>query len=341
MPINKKIALPVAVAIVVALAVVYFLTRSGDPDELVLQGNVDIRQVELPFADSERIAEVLVDEGDVVKAGQVLARLDTGRLLPRVQQSEARVAAQSEGLRRLRNGTRPEETSQARAALAAAQAEAANAHSQYERLKQIRDSSDGRAVSAQDLDAAQAAVRMSEARVETNRKALDLAVAGPRAEDIAQAEAQLDGAEAELRLLRRQLKDAELLAPSDAVVRSRLLEPGEWANPQRAVLSLAVTNPKWVRAYAPELALGRLRVGMPASVTIDSSPKTPINGSLGFISSVAEFTPKTVQTEELRTSLVYEVRVFVQDHDDRLRLGMPATVRFDLTDAAPGEGSAK
>ena len=140
----------------------------------------------------------------------------------------------------------------------------------------------------------------------------------------------MQGAQAELALLQRQLQDAELIAPTDAVVRNRLMEPGEFATPQRPVLSLALTTPKWVRAYAPETALGHLRAGMPATVTIDSYPDAPLKGSIGFISSVAEFTPKTVQTEELRTSLVYEIRVFVEDPENRLRLGMPATVRFDL-----------
>ncbi|MGH8174752.1 MAG: HlyD family efflux transporter periplasmic adaptor subunit [Steroidobacter sp.] len=330
---NKKIAIAaVGVVLAIAALTVYFIGGDDETDELVLHGNVDIRQVELPFADSERIAEVLVREGDRVRAGQVLARLETQRLLPRVRQAEARVAAQAEGLRKLRNGTRPEETAQARAAVGAAQAEAVNARSQYERLKGISESSDGRAVSKLDLDAAQAALQISEARVETQRKSLELALAGPREEDIGQAQAQLDGAQAELALLQRQLHDAELVAPTDAVVRSRLMEPGELATPQRPVFSLAVTDPKWVRAYASEGSLGHLRMGMPAQVRIDSFPEAPLTGSLGFISSVAEFTPKTVQTEELRTSLVYEVRVFVQDPEDRLRLGMPATVYFDLSD---------
>jgi len=327
---NKKIATAVLAAVLIIAAAVYLLTRDRGGDELVLHGNVDIRQIELPFADSERIAEVLVREGDRVEAGQVLARLETNRLLPRLRQAEARVSAQAEALRRLRNGTRPEEIAQARAALSAARAEAANAHSQYERLQGISESSNGRAVSKQDLDATHAALEMGEARAQSQRKALELALAGPREEDIAQAQAQLEGAQAELALLQRQLKDAELLAPVDAVVRNRLMEAGELATPQRPVYSLAVTDPKWVRAYASETALGHLQVGMSAKVTIDSFPDTPLDGSLGFISSVAEFTPKTVQTEELRTSLVYEVRVFVPDPENRLRLGMPATVRFDM-----------
>lgn len=327
---NKKIPLLIIAAIVLIVVIVRVLTGDDDANRLVLHGNVDIRQVELPFADSERIAEVLVREGDRVAAGQVVARLQTERLLPLVQQAEARVAAQSQALLRLKNGTRPEEIAQARAALAAAEADAANARSQYERTQGISEASKGRAVSEQDIDVVRAALRTSEARVETQRKALELALAGPREEDIAQAEAQLEGARAELALLRRQLQDAELVAPTDAVVRNRLMEPGEFATPQRPVVSLAVTTPKWIRAYAAETALGHLKPGMPASVTIDSFPDTALQGSLGFISSVAEFTPKTVQTEELRTSLVYEVRVFVDDPDDRLRLGMPATVRFDF-----------
>ncbi len=339
---NNKVRIVVAVAAVLLIAlVIYLFTRGEDNDALVLHGNVDIRQVELPFAESERIAEVLVREGDHVEAGQVVARLQTERLVPRVQQAEAQLAAQTQALLRLRNGTRPEEIAQARAALAAAEADAVNARSQYERTQSISESSNGRAVSQQDLDAARAALRTSEAQVESQRKALELALAGPRKEDIAQAEAQMAGARAELALLQRQLQDAELIAPTDAVVRNRLMEPGEFATPQRPVLSLAVTTPKWVRAYAPETALGHLRAGMPATVTIDSYPDGPLKGSIGFISSVAEFTPKTVQTEELRTSLVYEIRVFVEDPENRLRLGMPATVRFDLnsksTDTETGQ----
>jgi HlyD family secretion protein len=338
---RKKIALPLAAALLVAAVVVYLLARGGDADELVLHGNVDIRQVELPFADSERIAAVFVREGERVRAGQTLARLETARLEARLQGAEARAAAQAEVLRRLENGARPEEIAQARAALASARAEAANARSHYERLQSVARSSEGRAVSELDLEAGRAALDVSEAQVESSRKALELMLAGAREEDIAQARAELEAARAEVALLKRQLEDAELRAPTDAVVRSRLMEPGELATPQRPVFSLAVTDPKWVRAYAPEWALGRLRLGAAAAVITDSFPDEPLDGELGFISSVAEFTPKTVQTEDLRTSLVYEVRVFVNDPAGRLRLGMPATVRFDLSDAPPASAASR
>lgn len=328
---NRKI-LAIVVAVILALALlIWFLNRDKHSDVIVLHGNVDLRQVDLPFNDSERIAEVLVEEGTQVRAGQVLARLDTGRLLPRIKQAEAKVAAQSEMLRKLRNGARPEEIAQARAALAAAEAETTNARSQIQRLRSISEASNGRAVSPQDLEAATAQARTSEAQLKNSQESLQLVLAGPREEDIATAKAQLDAAEADLALLQRQLRDAELVAPIDGVIRSRLMEPGELATPQRPVFSIAIAHPKWVRAYVSESDLGRVNVGMRASVSIDSAPDHAIDGSVGFISSTAEFTPKTVQTEELRTSLVYEVRIFVQDDADRLRLGMPATVRIDTT----------
>jgi len=166
---------------------------------------------------------------------------------------------------------------------------------------------------------------MSEAQAENVRKALELTLAGPRREDIDQAKAQLDAAQADLALLKRQLADLELISPTDGVVRNRLMEPGELATPQRPIVSIAITNPKWIRAYVSEADLRHIRIGTPASVTVDSAADSPLRGTVKFISSTAEFTPKTVQTEELRTSLVYEVRVFVEDNDDRLRLGMPAT----------------
>jgi HlyD family secretion protein len=328
--VNKK-AIPLAIVglLLLGLIAYWIFGRSDDSGVVVLHGNVDLRQVELPFNDAERIAEVLVDEGTTVKAGQVLARLDTGRLVPRVQQAEARAVVQSEALRKLRNGARPEEVAQARAAVNAAQAEAANAQSQFKRLQGISDESKGRAVSPQDLEAASTAARMSEAQAENTRKALELTLAGPRKEDIDQAKAQLDAAQADLALLKRQLADAELVSPTDGVIRNRLMEPGELATPQRPVFSIAITTPKWIRAYLSEADLSRIKVGAPAKVTTDSSADAPVEGSVGFISSTAEFTPKTVQTEELRSSLVYEIRVFVDDRDDRLRLGMPATVTID------------
>nr|WP_229420534.1 HlyD family efflux transporter periplasmic adaptor subunit [Pseudoduganella albidiflava] len=300
-----------------------------NPDAIVLHGNVELRQVSLAFNASERIARLAVDEGQRVVAGQMLGELDTRTLALRLDAARAQAEARQQVLRRLRAGSRPEEVAQARANTAAVQADADLAQRQLERLRATWRESNGRAVSQQDLDAAQASARTAAARLESMRKAQQLVQAGAREEEVAEAQAQLNAARADIALMERQMAEARLTAPVDAIVRSRLMEPGDMASPQRPVYTLAIADPKWVRAWIAEADLGRIRPGMAASIAIDSQPGQPLPGRVGYISSVAEFTPKTVQTEELRTALVYEVRVLADDRADRLRLGMPATVHID------------
>jgi HlyD family secretion protein len=322
-------------AVVLASAGVYWWsTRTeNDAKELVLYGNVDLRQVDVAFNNSERIAAILVQEGDRVRKGQILARLDTSRLEPQLAQVEAQAVAQRFVLQRLRNGSRPEEIAQARANVEAAKADALNARLQYERLKSAAELSAGRAVRLQDVDNAKAALGVAEARLAVNQRTLDLALAGPRKEEIAEAAARLRAGEAQTALLRQQLADSQLMAPVDGVVRTRVMEVGEMASPQKAVLSLAIIDPKWVRVYVSEPNLGKVNHGMAAGVAVDSFPDRRFEGWVGFISPVAEFTPKQVQTEDLRSSLVYELRVFVKDPADVLRLGMPATAYLPLESA--------
>jgi HlyD family secretion protein len=327
---NARIAILIVSIVVIGAAIWWWRGRHQSPTELRLYGNVDLRQVELPFNDSERVAAVYVQEGDRVSAGQVLARLDTSRLAPQVAKAEADLAVQAQAVERLHHGNRPEEIAQAEANVAAAAADADNARAQFERLHVLSASSSGRAVSRQEMDSAKAALDMAQARLAVNRKALTLEQVGPRKEDIAQAEAQLRADQAQLAMIQQQFKDAELTAPLAAVVRSRIVEPGEMSSPQKSAFTLAITDPKWVRVYVAETDLGAVREGKSASVTVDAFPGRSFTGRVGFISPVAEFTPKSVETTELRSSLVYEVRVFVNDAQDELRLGMPATVYLAL-----------
>src|SRR6266498_1994646 len=323
----KRAVLVVALigGLVLVGGLIWWLTqRAHEAPELVLHGNVDLRQVELAFNNSERIAAVLVQEGDRVRRGQVLARLDTSRLEPQLAQVEAQAAAQRQVVQRLRTGSRPEEIARA----------------QYERWQSAASISGGRAVRQQDVDNAKTALQVAEAKLIVSQRALDLALAGPRKEEVAENEARFRANEAQAALLRQQLADSQLVAPVDAVVRTRVMEPGEMASPQKPVFSLAITDPKWVRVYVSEPDLGKVRPGMTTWVTVDSFPKRRFEGWVGFISPVAEFTPKSVQTEELRTSLVYEVRVFVKDEAHELRLGMPASAHVSLQQKAPNATAA-
>src|SRR5574341_2287955 len=161
------------VAAVAAASLTWWLAhRAEETRELVLYGNVDLRQVQLSFNNSERIAEVLVQEGNRVRRGQLLARLDTRRLEPQVAQAEAQVAAQQQVVRRLRSGSRPEEIAQARANVESAKADAVNARQQYERIKSAAEMSAGRAVRQQDVDSAKAALEVAEAKLVVNQRAL-------------------------------------------------------------------------------------------------------------------------------------------------------------------------
>jgi HlyD family secretion protein len=327
---NKKLIIPAAAALLALLAgVLWWQGQTGSrAGELLLHGNVDIRQISLAFDGTGRIAELHSEEGDRVKAGAVLAVLDTRTLTLQADQAQAQIEVQQQTLLRLTRGSRPQEIAEARNQQAEAEADAQRAQSDLERLQGIFTRTGGRAVSAQDLDRARSAAQAGRARAEALRQAKRLTELGPRAEDIGAAQAQLAASEAQLALLKHQIDLGTLRAPADAVVRSRLLEPGDMVTPQRPVLALALTQPKWVRVYVSEPDLGRVRAGMAAQVTTDSHPDQPIPGTVGYISSVAEFTPKSVETQELRTSLVYEVRVLVDDPGDRLRLGQPATVRL-------------
>jgi len=311
----------------VALALTGCSARDGDA--LVLHGNVDIRQISLAFEEPGRITTLWAEEGDRVKAGAMLARLDTTTFQLQADQAEAQLAAQSQTLLKLRNGSRPEDITQAAARLDQAKADAARAADDVTRLKGIAAHTAGQAISAEDLDHATRLAATAAAKVRELDAALRLARIGPRAEDIANADAQMRAAKAQLAQLRHAVDLGTLRAPADAVVRSRLLEPGDMASAQRPVFALALVHPKWVRVYVGEPDLGRVRMGLGARVSSDSRPGQAIAGHVGYISSVAEFTPKSVETEELRTNLVYEVRVLVDDPADRLRLGQPVTVRLD------------
>ena len=324
---KKKIILPVIIAVIAFSGWSVYNKRSESKD-IVLYGNVDIRQVSLSFNANERINEIYVEEGDVVKKGQLLASLDTENLQLQIEKSKAKIEAQEYAVLRLKNGTRPKEISQKLAKLNAAKAEAENAKILLQRVQNTYADSDGQSVSKQEIDDARSKVKVTSAQVKEAGDVYQLALSGPRKEDISEAEAQLKSARAELAIQEYLLSQTQLKSPVDAVVRSRLQEPGDMASPQRPTFLLALNEKKWIRAYIQETQLESVKPGMEVDIYIDGYSNNPIKGQIGYISSVAEFTPKTVQTEELRTSLLYEIKVYVDDDKDVLRMGMPATIKI-------------
>ena len=327
MAAKKKAVLFLAACLLGLAAYLYHaFCQQDNQEELVLQGNVDVREVSLAFRQSDRILEMLAEEGDRVQKGQVLARLDTQELKLQLQRLNAEIAAQQSTVDKLHNGTRPEEIRQAEGNLRQAQAAAEHAAGVYQRKRDIYTSIAG--ISQQELDNAYHDMEAKQATMSVAEAALQEAKAGPRQEDIAGAEAGLQALRNEQLRYIYLLSQYELQAPDDGVIRSRLLEAGDMASPSKPVFKMSLPGKKWVRAYVPETELGRVYEGQQARVYIDSLPGKAIDGQVGYISGTAEFTPKHVQTEELRTSLVYEVRVYVDDADNVLRLGMPATVRI-------------
>ena len=333
----KRVRIVILVLLVGGLAAAFWFWQQRGPraaeDRLLLYGNVDIRQVQLAFNGNERIAALLVEEGDRVKAGQLLARLDTQRLEPKAASREAQVQAQREVVARLEAGNRPEEVRKAKADLEAARADVVNAELTYQRVIQLATQG---VEPPQRKDDVRAALDVAKAREAAAKEAYDLMVLGPRKEDIAAAKATLQAYEADLALARRELADAQLYAPTNGVIRNRLLETGDMASPQKPVFTVALDDPVWVRAYVPETDLGKIRTGMKAVVTTDSfTNRYP--AWIGFISPTAEFTPKSVETTEVRTKLVYEVRAFVPNPQGELRLGMPAVVTVPLNQPQSAE----
>ena len=321
-PVRSTLAALVAAALV--LSACSDDRRSGDRSApLTLYGNVDIREVQLAFQDAGRIRALPVDEGARVAAGQVVAELDPTRYQLELQRLNGEVAAQTQVLARLRQGSRPQEVARARAAAASARASLADAATQLARKQQLRTTN---RISVQEVDTARTRVETLQANLKAAEEEVSLVVEGPRQEDIAAAEAGLAALEAARDLAAQRLEDTRLLAPASGVIRTRILEPGAMAAPGAPVFTLALTDPLWVRAYISEPDLGLVHEGMRAEVRTDTLPDKTYQGWVGFISSTAEFTPKTVETTELRTKLVYRARIFVCDPQEELRLGMPVTV---------------
>lgn len=327
---NKKILAALIAAAVLASALGAWLYLRGErpaDGTISLHGNVDIRQVELAFDASGRIAAIEVREGDTVEAGQVLARLDTVRQRFALAQAQAQAVAQREVVKRLLAGSRPEEIRQARAQRDAARVALDDAEAYYRREQSLVER---KFVSQQQADSARFAVDKARAQWQAAAASARLAELGPRQEEIATARATLVAYEAAAAQLLHDVDQGVLLAPSAGIIDKRILEVGDMASSQKTVFTLTLNDPLWVRVWLPEDQLGRIPTGALATVHTDSHPDKSYTAWVGTVSPSAEFTPKSVETAEVRSSLVYQARIYVCDGARELRQGMPATVRIAL-----------
>ena len=253
-----------------------------------------------------------------------MALLDDRPMRESLAVTEARVLQARARLDRFNTGSRPQEIQQAEARVTEAQAALENAIQEKARQQELFDSG---LSSKRDLDAIIASHDQAAARLDANKEALALAVEGYREEEIAEAKAGLVAALAQRDQVQTSVEDARLVAPSTGVIQTRVREPGAMMAVGAPVYTLSLTDTVYVRAYVSEARLGKVVPGSTVYVYTDSSDQR-YQGQVGFISPRAEFTPKTVETPELRTDLVYRLRIVVANPGQGLRQGMPVTVEL-------------
>ena len=292
---------------------------------LTLFGNVEIRRVNLGFRVSGRISEILFEEGDTVKKGETIARLDREPYEDALAIAATQVEGAKESLAKLEAGNRPQEIEQARATLNERLASLNVLESELRRSEQLLER---RAITEQDFETVQARRDEAEARKVLAEENLNLLIEGFRKEDIAVGKAKYSEAKANLKRAETTLTDTVLLCPNDGILLTRIEEVGSVVNAGQIIAALSLKDVVWVYVYVPEPQLGKLAHGMKAEIITDTRPNKPYHGHVGYISPEAEFTPKNVETTELRTSLVYRVRIIADNPDDGLRQGMPVTVRL-------------
>jgi membrane fusion protein YbhG len=360
----------------VALVWLEACSRNGNRP-IRVSGNIEVTDAELSFKIPGRVEARLVDEGQMVKAGQTVAVLDSKELSQEVGLRRAEVGAAQAALAELEAGSRPEEIAQAKAAaeqaqerleeleagsrpqeINAAEAAYASARADAKRLAddftRYRGLYQKQLVSTQQYDAARTASEMAQARESEAKEHLGLvkegprkeeiaqaraALAqaqeyhalvkeGPRREDIAQARARLDQTRQSLAVSDTRLGYATLASPMSGVVLSKSIEPGEYVSAGTPIVTVADLEHVWLRGYVNETDLGRVKLGQQARVTTDTYPGKVYQGRVSFISSQAEFTPKSVQTEKVRVKLVYRIKMDIQNPHLELKPGMPADAQI-------------
>jgi HlyD family secretion protein len=322
-----------AAAIAAGLYLYPRLTRKTEPqNQLTLSGNIEAHESLVSFKVQGRIMNLPIEEGQWVQPGALLARLDDADYQQKVRINEATVNVRESNLALLLAGTREQEVSASQQTMLNAQADVEEKKIDDDRAHRLFSKDE---VSAQDRDLADTALKRAEATFRAAQQRYNEAVEGTRKEDIAIARANLKQADADLGLSRVNLDYTTLRAPSAGVITVREAELGEVVIPGTPVVTLADLDHIWLRAYIAETDLGRIHWGQEATITTDTYPGKQYPGRISFISSSAEFTPKSVQTYKERVTLVYRIKIDIDNPNHELKPGMPADARIDLAAAKP------
>ncbi|MBO8154576.1 efflux RND transporter periplasmic adaptor subunit [Thermovirga sp.] len=329
---KKKLAF--ILVILFATASLGFVYLRGKPKEaqdenINVSGNIETTEARIGFKIAGRVIERLVDEGDFVEKGQVIALLDDTDLKHELTLREAELESAQAKLAELESGYRQEEVQAARARLEGAVAELNFQKKELERFKKLFQE---QVISKQEFDRIQANYKNAMSKVAEARQKLNLLLAGPRSEEIQQAKAAVERAKALKALAVAKLSYSTLKAPFRGVVLSKSVEPGEYVQPGTPIVTIGKLEKVWLRAYINETDLGKVKLGQKAKVTTDTYPNKFYWGKLAFISSEAEFTPKNIQTEEERVKLVYRIKIDIPNPNNELKPGMPADAEIILNE---------
>jgi HlyD family secretion protein len=330
----------ILIVILLAAAVatgIYFYPRwkatPAPTNEIVLSGNIEAHESLLSFKVQGRIIDLPIEEGQQVKQDDLLARLEDADFKQKVRIDEANVAVRQSNLALTLAGTREQEIEALQQSVIDAQADFALKKIDNDRARQLFSKDE---ISAQDRDHAATALQRSEAALKAAQQRLDEAQEGSRKEDIAIAHANLDQAKANLGLSRINAGYTTLRAPAAGIITVRQAELGEVIAPGSPVVSLADLDHIWLRSYIAETDLGRIRWGQDATVTTDTYPGKQYHGRISFIAPNAEFTPKSVQTYKERVTLVYRIKIDVDNPNHELKPGMPADAHIQLAPSQNG-----
>jgi HlyD family secretion protein len=288
-------------------------------------GNVDVRTVSLAFQVSGKIDSISFEEGQKVKKGDVLATLDNALYKEYLKQIEAQIEVQKAQIQKLEKGYRKEEIEKARATMEQKKVLMENAKNTFQRYEKLFTT---KSTSEENYDSVKTAYESEKALYDYAKSSLDLLENGYEKEDILSAKAQLSALESQKNQHQIHLNDTKLYAPSDGMILTRVYEVGSIVNASQVVVEMAKEDEYWIRSYMSEKYLGLIKPGMKALIYTDSNKDKVYEGEVSFVSPLAEFTPKSVQTEDLRTDLVYRFRIVLNSYDDMIKQGMPVTIKF-------------